>query len=155
MTLQVFDRFTVNDKDSVQSGKPLPAIAKNADFYYDKTPRPDPWPHWVGGPYNDTTFTLFLDGESDSSIAVRSRNCAAAGCKVVAVAQANNRAGSLYWSVDTTWTGATPPMAVPKDVRARLYIKLLHGPGWKVGLLFHSIGRLTHSQLDRLQEPWQ
>ena len=119
--MQVYDRFTVNNADSDLSGPPIPALgAKHGDFYYATTPTPDPWPHWSGGRYNSTVMSLFLSGPSDASLRVEPRNCAAAGCGNPASSQADNRAGTLYWSQDATWTGASPPMAVPKEVRGCL-----------------------------------
>lgn len=116
--MQVYDRFTVNNHDSKLASKPLPAIAKHGDFYYDSTLKPNPWTLWEGGPYNDTTATMFVDGESTGGLVLRARNCDAAGCATQKVAQADNRDGVLFWSAPETWSGANPPMEVPTEVSA-------------------------------------
>jgi hypothetical protein len=119
--MQVYEQFTVNNAESTLVSPPLPAIAKHGDFYYDKGLKPNTWSFWAGGTYNDTTVTTFLAGESSKSLTVRARNCETAGCSQKKVIQADNRNGTLFWSAETTWTGATPPMTVPKAVSSERF----------------------------------
>jgi hypothetical protein len=114
--MQVYEQFTVNNAASALASKPLPAIAKHGDSFYEKSLEPNPWTLWAGGTYNDTSVTTFMGGESSGSLTVRARNCDTTGCSQKKVAQANDRNGTLYWSAETTWTEATPKMKVPKAV---------------------------------------
>jgi hypothetical protein len=122
VALQVWDHFEVNGKESNLTAAPAPAISTHGAFYYNKTPALNPWPHWAGGPYNDTTVTVFLGGQSDGALQVVAKNCAAAGCAAPALATAENREGMLLWSDAATWTGAKLPKTVPKEVRGSLSI---------------------------------
>ena len=117
---QVFARFTVNGADSTLASEPIPTVASHGDFYYERTPAPSPWPHWTGGPYNDTTATIFVAGDADDALTARPERCPREGCGRPPVAEEDRRDGLLYWSRESTWTGASPPLAVPQEVRCAL-----------------------------------
>ena len=117
--VQVYNRFEVNNLDSTLAGPPDPANATHGDFFYNATLVENPWPHWNGGPYNDTTLSLFVAGQGSANLRVQSRTCPRAGCDLVPEAAADDRGdGVLLWSDEATWTGADPPLTKPVEVRA-------------------------------------
>ncbi|GIL53447.1 hypothetical protein Vafri_9024 [Volvox africanus] len=102
------DHFTVNSlKRNRTELPPAQPNTTHGDFFYNKTFDMNIW-HWSNRTYNDTKFTVFLNGRLDDSLYVQSYACPDDGCTDLPPVVVDLRDGILYWSNFSTWnTSAT------------------------------------------------
>ncbi|GIL91633.1 hypothetical protein Vretifemale_19242 [Volvox reticuliferus] len=105
--IQVKDYFTINNVRSNLTALPSPAYTTHGMHSYNKMLVPNTW-WWSNRTYNDTKFTVFLDGRSDIILDMQAYDCPVGGCRNVPNATVDLRDGILYWSNFSTWdTSAT------------------------------------------------
>ncbi|GIL53442.1 hypothetical protein Vafri_9024 [Volvox africanus] len=100
--IQVKDHFMVNYERSNLTALPPPAEAFHGMYSYNKTLAPNTW-WWSNRTYNDTKFTVFLDGRRDDVLDMEAYACPDEGCSNVPEAVVDLRDGILYWSNFSTW----------------------------------------------------
>ncbi|EFJ47177.1 hypothetical protein VOLCADRAFT_92355 [Volvox carteri f. nagariensis] len=102
--IQVKDHFTINNNDQWNNltAMPPPTNSTHGMFYYNKTKAPNSW-WWSNRTYNDTKFTVFLDGRLDTTLDMKAFTCPNTGCSNVPDAVVDIRDGTLYWSNTSTW----------------------------------------------------
>ncbi|EFJ47175.1 hypothetical protein VOLCADRAFT_92352 [Volvox carteri f. nagariensis] len=101
--IQVKDHFTVNNALSNRTAVPLALPnTTHGDSFYNKTFNQNSW-WWSNRTYNDTKFTIFLNGRIDGGLYVQSYTCPDTGCTDLPEVVVDVRDGTLYWSNTSTW----------------------------------------------------
>lgn len=83
---------------------------------------------WGNNTYNDTKFTLFVDGRQDAILRVAALACPDGGCNSLPEDTVDVRAGLLLWSNSSIWPGGIKPVA-GQNVGCRLGAAARAGPG--------------------------
>ncbi|GIM05166.1 hypothetical protein Vretimale_9611 [Volvox reticuliferus] len=100
--IQVKNHFKINNVRSNLTALPSPADTTHGMYSYNKTLVPNTW-WWSNRTYNDTKFTVFLDGRSDIILDMQAYDCPEEGCNNIPEAIVDLRDGILYWSNFSTW----------------------------------------------------